>query len=129
MIPYIRFGLSAVLLIAGLFSFVSAVAGNYRFRFVMDRIHSAGIGDTLGLLCVTLSLAVASGLRMATLKLVLVLAFLWMGSPVSTHFLSQVEYFNNKRLTDYLRDERGRDGSRGGETGDSGSDGGTAQER
>ncbi len=112
MIPYIRFGSAAVLLLAGLFCFLSAVTGNYRFRFVMDRIHCAGIGDTLGLLCVVLSLAIISGPRIATLKLALVLVFFWIGSPVSTHFLSQVEYYNNKRLTDHLRDERCRDGER-----------------
>ena len=129
MIFYIRLGCAAVLLLAGLFCFLSAVAGNYRFRFVMDRIHSAGIGDTLGLLCVVLSLAVASGPRMATLKMILVLVFFWVGSPVSTHFLSQVEYFNNVRLTDHLRDEREPDSSPVNGTDAAGNDSGNPQAR
>ncbi len=106
MMEYIRFGIAALFLLAGLFCFVSSVAGNLRFGFVMDRMHSAGVGDTLGLLCIVLSLAVAFGFRMATLKLLLVLVFLWMGSPVTTHFLSQVEVFNNSRLTEHLLDQR-----------------------
>ena len=106
MITWIRFILTAVFLLAGLFCFLSAVTGNLRFGFVMNRIHSAGVGDTLGLLCVILGLAAASGFRMETLKLVLVLIFLWVASPVSTHFLSQVEYFNNDHLDMFLRDER-----------------------
>lgn len=106
MMEYFRFGIAAFFLLAGLFCFISSVAGNLRFGFVMDRMHSAGVGDTLGLLCVVLSLAAAFGFRMATLKLLLVLVFLWLGSPVTTHFLSQVEVFNNSRLTEHLRDQR-----------------------
>ena len=106
MMTWIRFILTAFFLLAGLFCFLSAVTGNLRFGFVMNRIHSAGVGDTLGLLCVVLGLAAASGFRLETLKLVLVLIFLWVASPVSTHFLSQVEYFNNDHLGMFLRDQR-----------------------
>ena len=105
-LEWIRLILSALLLFCGLFSFVTAVIGNIRFGFAMNRMHSAGIGDTLGLLCVVLSLIIGSGFRMASLKMLLVLVFLWVASPVSTHFLSQVEFLNNDRLGEHLRDER-----------------------
>ena len=105
-LEWIRLILSALLLFCGLFSFVTAVIGNIRFGFAMNRMHSAGIGDTLGLLCVVLALIIGSGFRMASLKMLLVLVFLWVASPVSTHFLSQVEFLNNDRLGEHLRDER-----------------------
>ena len=106
MTEWIRFILAAVLMGFGMICFLTAVIGNLRFGFVLNRIHSAGVGDTLGVLSVVLSLTVASGLRMETLKLILVLVFLWIASPVSTHFLSQVEYFLGGRLRGHVRDER-----------------------
>ena len=101
---WLRFIAAAALLGFGLFCFLSAVTGNLRFGYALNRMHSAGVGDTLGLLCVVLALAVASGMRMMTGKLLLVLAFLWVGSPVTTHFLAQVEYFNSSRLRDEVQD-------------------------
>ena len=103
MTEWIRFFFTAVLLSAGLCCFLAAVTGNLRFGFVMNRMHSAGIGDTVGLLCVTAAMILVSGFRLSSLKLVLVLVFLWIASPVSTHFLSQVEYYNNKDLRDHMR--------------------------
>ena len=109
---WIRFFITAALLLLGLFSFVSAVAGVYRFGYVMNRMHAAGIGDTLGLLCVILAMAVSSGINMDTLKLLLLVFFMWFTSPVSTHFLGQVEYFNNQEKEHYMTFRKGgKDGS------------------
>ena len=55
MMEWIRFGLTAVLLIAALVSFASAVTGVYRLDFVMNRMHAAGMGDTMGIFCVLLA--------------------------------------------------------------------------
>ncbi|MBQ9065220.1 MAG: monovalent cation/H(+) antiporter subunit G [Blautia sp.] len=99
---WVRFFITAALLLLGLFSFISAVTGVYRFGFVMNRMHAAGIGDTLGLLCIILALAVQSGLDMDTLKLLLLIFFMWFTSPVSTHFLSQVEYYTNREKERYM---------------------------
>ncbi len=95
---WIRFALTAVLLIGALVSFAFAVFGVYRFRFVMNDIHSAGIGDTLGLFCVTAALMISAGFSFDTLKLALLIVFMWFTSPVSSHFLGQVEFFTNARL-------------------------------
>ena len=50
MMEWIRFWISAVLLAAGVFWYIAAVIGVHRFGFVMNRMHAAGIGDTLGIL-------------------------------------------------------------------------------
>ena len=104
---WLRFFIVAGLLLIGLFSYVSAVIGVYRFGFVMNRMHAAGIGDTLGLLCVVSAMAVASGLNMDTLKLLFLIFFMWFTSPVSTHFLSQVEYYTNKDRSRYMTFRKG----------------------
>ena len=107
-IEWIRFGITAVLMILGLCFFAAAVAGAYRFGFVMNRLHAAGIGDSAGIFCVIASLAVASGMQLSTLKLMILIFFLWFTSPVSTHFLGQVEYYTNPLLHKYVKKLTGK---------------------
>ena len=102
-LEWIRFFAAAVLIILGLCSFGAAVLGAYRFGFILNRMHAAGIGDTAGIFFVVASLAVARGLQMDTLKLVVLVFFLWFTSPVSTHFLGQVEYYTNPLLGRYVK--------------------------
>ena len=98
MLEWIRFFLTAALIIFGLVCFAGAVLGAWKFGFVMNRMHAAGIGDTLGLLCIIAGLVIASGWNMNSLKLILIILFMWFTSPVSSHFLSQIEYFTNPDL-------------------------------
>ena len=102
-VEWIRFIAAAVLIVLGLCSFGAAVLGAYRFGFILNRMHAAGIGDTAGIFFVVASLAVARGLQMDTLKLVVLVFFLWFTSPVSTHFLGQVEYYTNPLLGRYVK--------------------------
>lgn len=102
-LEWIRFAIAAILIVLGLCSFGAAVLGAYRFGFVMNRMHAAGIGDTAGIFLVIASLAVARGPQMDTLKLVVLVFFLWFTSPVSTHFLGQVEYYTNPVLRHYVK--------------------------
>lgn len=95
---WIQFILTAVFLVAGVAAFAVAVLGANRFEFVMNRMHSAGIGDTIGLLFVILAGVIFAGWNLISLKLILVLMFMWFSSPASTHFLGQVEYYTNPHL-------------------------------
>ena len=56
-----------------------------------------------------LALAVSSGISMDTLKLLLLIFFMWFTSPVSTHFLGQVEYFTNWEKERYMSFRKGGD--------------------
>lgn len=96
---WIRFAVVAVILIAALIGFTAAVLGVFRFGFVMNRLHAAGIGDTVGLFGVVLAMIIAAGLHWDTVKLVLIIFFMWFTSPASSHFLIQVEYFTNEQLS------------------------------
>ena len=102
-LEWIRFAIAAILIVLGLCSFGAAVLGAYKFGFVMNRMHAAGIGDTAGIFLVIMSLAVARGPQMDTLKLIVLVFFLWFTSPVSTHFLGQVEYYTNPVLRHYVK--------------------------
>ena len=100
---WIRFGLTALLLVMALAGFTLAVWGVYHFGFVLNRVHASGIGDTQGILCVVAAVAIAAGPGAGTCKLFLLLVFLWLTSPTSTHFLGQVEYFTNPHLYRYVK--------------------------
>ena len=95
---WVRFFLSAALLIFALVCYAGAVFGVWKFGFVMNRMHAAGIGDTLGILALIAALVLEAGWSMVSLKLILLILFLWFTSPVATHILSQIEYFTNPDL-------------------------------
>jgi len=95
---WIVFLITALLLIAALCCYTLAVIGVYRFGFILNRMHAGGIGDSLGLLFVIAAVITATGLKSDSLKLLLLIVFMWFTSPVSSHFLSQVEYFTDREL-------------------------------
>lgn len=102
---WVRFWLTALLLIGSLAAIASAVLGNYRFDFIMNRIHSAGIGDTLGVFLAALAVIIGMGQPSVILKIILVLVFLWCTSPVATHFIGQIEYYMDDSLDEHMRRE------------------------
>ena len=51
--------------------------------------------DALGIFLVLAGLAVLRGLSMAAMKLVLILLFLWITSPVASHLLAEMEIETN----------------------------------
>ena len=98
---WIRFGLTALFLITAMVGFTAAVIGANRFGFVMNRLHAAGIGDTLGIFGVIGALAIREGIDMESAKMIVIIIFLWFTSPVSSHFLAQIEYYTNPHLFRY----------------------------
>jgi multicomponent Na+:H+ antiporter subunit G len=82
---------------------VLEVIGIFRFGYVLNRMHASGIGDTMGLLLIVVALMIASGWNFTTLKLLLLIIFMWLTSPTSTHVLSMVEMNTNPYLDRYVR--------------------------
>ena len=106
---WIRFGISCACLIGAMICFTAAVLGANRFGFIMNRLHAAGIGDTLGLFLVALSLILGTGLGLPQVKMCLIIVFMWFTSPVSSHFLIQIEYFTNPDLYRHVKRRMGED--------------------
>ena len=71
----IRFIVGAVFLLLGLLSFLIEVIGVFRFKYVLNRMHAAAIGDTLGIGCSMLGLMIINGLTFTSLKLFCVILF------------------------------------------------------
>ena len=54
----LRLAAGGALMLGGLFVFITAVIGNFRFPNAAARMHSAALGDTLGILLIFAGLAV-----------------------------------------------------------------------
>ena len=104
---WICFGLTAAGLIAALALMTAGVIGNCRFGSAVSRIHAAGIGDSLGMALITVALAVSAPSAAVCAKLFLPLVFLWITSPVTSHFLALISCWNESRSF------RERSGSKG----------------
>ena len=89
---WVRFIAAVICLAFAAVMEIIAIYGVYRFRFVMNRMHAAAIGDTLALLLGALGLVILKGLSWFSLKMVIVVIFLWMTSSVSSHVIMRMEY-------------------------------------
>ena len=94
----IRLVIAAVLILGGLFVLGIATLGIFRFESVLNRIHVAAKCDTLGALLVLVGLTVLSGPGAFSLKLTLVIAFLWLANPVASHLVARAEVATNERI-------------------------------
>ena len=90
MLEWARLILCAALLIAGLLMLLTALLGVNRFRFAINRLHPAGMGDTLGLLLLLLAAVVYAGFGQVTLKILCIVVFFWITSPVCTHLIARL---------------------------------------
>ncbi|MBP5152514.1 MAG: monovalent cation/H(+) antiporter subunit G [Lachnospiraceae bacterium] len=97
----IRFILGTCLISIGVLVFITELIGVYRYKFTLDRMHFAGMGDTMGLLFITVGAILINGYNFTSLKLILVLVFFWFSSPVSSHQISRLVTDTDERLKDH----------------------------
>lgn len=95
---WIRFIVVALFLIASLVMAVISVAGVFKFKYVLNRMHAAAICDTLMLLLAAIGVVVCYGFCAATWKVILVTAFIWVASPVSSHLIARLIVTTDKHL-------------------------------
>ena len=101
MLEWIRFGLVAVCLAAGLFVLFSALVGTFRLSYSLNRMHAAAMVDTLVLLLFTLGCVFAKGFSVTSFKFLLVLLMLWCTSPVVSHILVKTRYLTDEHLPEH----------------------------
>ena len=87
----IRLILACVCFLLAAFLYITEVVGLFRFRYVLDRMHAAALGDTLGIVFVVLGVIVLRGALLPSLKMLLIPVFLFLTSPVLTHLLAEAE--------------------------------------
>ena len=91
MFEWLRFIVVALCIIGGIIVAGVATFGIFKFKFVLNRMHAAAMNDTLAILFVLLGLMIANGINFISLKLLLIILFLWFASPVSSHLLARLE--------------------------------------
>ena len=102
-LEWIRFLRGGGQLLAGLATFVIEMIGVFRFRYILNRMHAAAIGDTLGIGFALAGLILLNGFDFTSLKLFLVIVFLWFSSPVSSHLIARLEVTTNEDGEKYYR--------------------------
>ncbi len=81
--------LTWLLLLSGGFFLLTGAIGMVRLPDVFTRMHAAGMADTMGAGLILAGLCVHSGVNLVTVRLLLVLAFVWFTSPIATHALAK----------------------------------------
>ena len=81
--------LSWVFLLSGSFFAVVGGIGVIRMPDLFTRLHAAGVTDTGGAGLILVGLMLQGGITSVTLKLLLILGFLWFSAPVSTYALAR----------------------------------------
>ena len=81
--------------------------GMLRMPDLFTRAHAAGITDTLGAGLILLGLMTQIEFGQVTVKLIMVLVFLWVTSPTATHALMKAAFAAGIRASDEPEDELG----------------------
>ena len=85
---WLKLAAGVILTAGGLFVFVTSVIGNYRFPDAATRMHSAALGDTLGILLVFAGLAVLCFSAGFALKLGIIVLLMWVSGPACSHLIA-----------------------------------------
>lgn len=79
-------------MMGGLFFFMVGTLGILRFPDVFTRAHSAAKCDTLGAVLSLIALIIYNGFNIISLKLLLIIVFVWITNPTATHLIAKAEY-------------------------------------
>ncbi len=113
MAEWIRFIAGSLFLLIGMMIFCVQLFGVFRYKYVLNRMHAAAMGDTLGISFSLVGLMIFAGFQFVTLKFALVILFLWCASPVSSHLIARLEVTTNEKLEEYceIREDMERENS------------------
>ncbi len=79
-------------LLAGSAFVLAGGVGLLRFPDFYSRIHAAGITDTMGAWLIVVGLMFSAGWTLVTAKLLMLLLFLVITSPLASHALAKAAY-------------------------------------
>ncbi len=99
--------ISWVLLVTGSFFVITGAIGLLRLPDFYTRVHAASITDTVGAWLILLGLLLQVEHTLVGIKLVLILLFLVLTSPLASHALTKAAYY---RETPMVRDGDDRPG-------------------
>ena len=98
----IRFILTAAFMLVGLFVCCVGVYGVFKLKYAANRMHAAALNDTMGISLCLVGLAISAPDFFTALKILLVVVFLWLASPVASHLLCRLEVETNEQRGEYM---------------------------
>lgn len=114
-LDWIIFALVAIFVLASLFMIFCGILGVYQFKYVLNRMNAAALIDTLALLFMNIGLIIATIYRyvsvgefdssslLTILKIFLIVAVMWLTSPISGHLISKLEYLTNEKIEEEIK--------------------------
>ena len=103
---WLSFILGVAFIVLGLLVFVVQLIGVYKFKYILNRMHAAGMGDTMGISLCLIGAMFIFGWSFTSLKIALIVVFLWLAAPVASHLISRLEVTTNEDLEKYCRVEK-----------------------
>ncbi len=76
---------AAVLILAGAVFVLIGAIGTLRFPDFWARLHAASVSDSAGVILLFAGLAIHAGFSLVAVKLLIILLFLFLTGPTSTH--------------------------------------------
>lgn len=86
--------ISAVLLVLGCFFAITGGIGILRMPDFYSRLHPSGKGDTLAQTLILGGLMVHAGLSLVSVKLLLIILFLFITAPTATHAVAKAAHLS-----------------------------------
>lgn len=99
---WIRFLLTAVCVLSGLAVCCIGVYGTLKFKYVINRMHAAATLDTLGIALTCIGFAISAPDLFTAMKILLVVVFWWLSSPVASHLLCRLEIITDEQRGEYM---------------------------
>lgn len=98
----VRLILTAAFMLLGLFVCCVGVYGVFKLKYAANRMHAAALNDTMGISLCLVGLAISAPDFFTALKILLVVVFLWLASPVASHLLCRLEVETNENRGEYM---------------------------
>ena len=98
----VRLILTAAFMVLGLFVCCVGVYGVFKLKYAANRMHAAALNDTMGISLCLVGLAISAPDVFTALKILLVVIFLWLASPVASHLLCRLEVETNEQRGEYM---------------------------
>ena len=83
-----------IFLLLGSFFCVVGGVGLLRLPDFYSRLHGGGITDTLGAGLILIGLMIQSGINLVTIKLIMIVFFLYLTSPTATHAIAKAAHIS-----------------------------------
>ncbi|WP_317853856.1 monovalent cation/H(+) antiporter subunit G [Chakrabartyella piscis] len=97
--------IAGIFICLGVIVFVISVFGVFRLRYILNKIHSAALGDTLGLALIVIGLIVLQTEALQILKLFFIVLFFWISAPIATHMIAKLETLTNESYEERVKDK------------------------